>query len=252
MSIMSILDLFKSSKAVENPPLDLRWMSVDMHSHLVPGIDDGSKSLEESVRLIRRLEGYGLKKLIITPHVMTEFYKNTPETIQSGLEALRSELLRENITIALDFAAEYYMDEIFLEKVTSGQQLMTFGKNHVLVETGFMSRPAMLLESFFQLEMAGYQPVFAHPERYLYLHHDIELLEALADRNISFQLNLLSLTGYYSKPVKKFAERLIDEGLIKLVGTDCHNERYLDHLERLADEKYFHKLKSMDLLNTSL
>src|SRR5690554_3190533 len=252
MSIMSILDLFKSSKAVENPPLDLRWMSVDMHSHLVPGIDDGSKSLEESVRLIRRLEGYGLKKLIITPHVMTEFYKNTPETIQSGLETLKAELLKENIAIELDVAAEYYLDEIFLEKVTDGQPLMTFGNNHVLVETGFMSKPSMLLESFFQLEMAGYQPVFAHPERYLYLHHDAELLEAMIDRNISFQLNLLSITGYYSKPVKKFAEKLIDEGLVKLVGTDCHNEKYLDYMERLPDEKYFQKLQSLDLLNKSL
>jgi len=249
---MALLDIFRSNRAGEVKSLDLSWMVSDMHSHLIPGIDDGSQSLEESVALVRRLEGYGLKKLIITPHVMTEFYKNTPEIISSGLQTLKAELLKENIAIELDVAAEYYLDEIFLEKVTSGQPLMTFGNNHVLVETGFMSKPSMLLESFFQLEMAGYQPVFAHPERYLYLHQDLALLESLSDRNISFQLNLLSITGYYSKPVKKFAEKLIDEGLIKLVGTDCHNERYLNFMERLPDEKYFHKLKSMDLLNTSL
>lgn len=249
---MSILDLFRSSKTEEVTPLDLSWMAVDMHSHLIPGIDDGSKSLEESLALIGRMEGYGLKKLIITPHIMTEFFKNTPEIIQSGLEELKLAVRKENINIELEAAAEYYLDEIFLEKILQGQQLLTFGNNYVLVETGFMSKPSMLLESFFQLEMAGYQPILAHPERYLYLHHDTELLEAMIDRNMKFQLNLLSITGYYSKPVKKFAERLVDEGLVKLVGTDCHNERYLDHMEKLTEEKYFHKLQSLDLLNKSL
>lgn len=249
---MSILDLFRSSKTEEVTPLDLTWMAVDMHSHLIPGIDDGSRSIEESVALIKRMEGYGLRKLIITPHVMTEFFKNTPEIIHSGLEELKLALKNENINIELEAAAEYYLDEIFLEKITGEQQLLTFGNNHVLVETGFMSKPSMLLESFFQLEMAGYRPVLAHPERYLYLHHDAELLEAMIDRNMNFQLNLLSITGYYSKPVKKFAEKLIDEGLVKLVGTDCHNERYLDYMERLTEEKYFHKLQALDLLNKSL
>jgi len=249
---MSILDLFKSSKAQDIAPLDLSWMVSDMHSHLIPDIDDGSKSIQESVQLVKRLEGYGLKKLIITPHIMTEFYRNTPEIIRAGLDELKAAILEENIAIELDMAAEYYLDEIFLEKVTTGNRLLTFGDNHVLIETGFMSKPSMLLESFFKLEMEGYHPVFAHPERYLYLHNDLELLEALVDRNIPFQLNLLSLTGYYSKAVKKFAEKLIDEGLVKLVGTDCHNEKYLDFMERLPEEKYFQKLKGLDLLNVSL
>lgn len=249
---MSILNLFKSNRPEEVKPLDLSWMVADMHSHLIPGIDDGSQSLEESIALVKRLHGYGLKKLIITPHVMTEFYKNTPESILAGLEDLKAAVKNEDISIELGAAAEYYLDEIFLEKISGSQKLLTFGENHVLVETGFMSKPNMLLESFFQLEMAGYQPILAHPERYMYLHHDTELLEAMVDRNISFQINLLSLTGYYSKPVKKFAEKLIDEGLVKLVGTDCHNERYLDYMERLPEEKYFHKLQSLDLLNPSL
>lgn len=249
---MSVLDLFRRSKSEEVIPLDLGWMGSDMHSHLIPGIDDGSQSLEESVALIKRLKGYGLNKLIITPHVMTEFYRNTPSNIHGGLQELRQALVNEDVAIQLEAAAEYYLDEIFLEKVIQGSELLTFGNKYILVETGFMSRPSMLLESFFKLEMEGYQPVFAHPERYIYLHHDPDLLESMADRKIAFQMNLLSLTGYYSKPVKKFAERLIDEGLVKLVGTDCHNERYLDYMERLPEEKYYHKLKDLDLLNHSL
>src|SRR5690554_5008067 len=208
---MALLDIFRSNRAGEVKSLDLSWMVTDMHSHLIPGIDDGSGSLEESMVLIKRLEGYGLKKLIITPHIMMEFYRNTPEIIFSGLEDLRSACQKEGLRIKLEAAAEYYLDEIFLEKVINGNRLLTFGNNHVLVETGFMSKPSMLLESFFKLETEGYQPVFAHPERYLYLHHDLVLLNSMAERNIAFQLNLLSLTGYYSKPVKKFAEMLIDE-----------------------------------------
>jgi protein-tyrosine phosphatase len=249
---MSLLDIFKRSKTKEPLKLDLSWMEADMHSHLIPGIDDGVQTLEESVTLIKELHSFGLKKLIITPHVMSEFYRNTPETILSGLEVLKEALHKEGVDIILGAAAEYYLDEIFYEKIERNDPLLTFGNNMVLVETGFLSKPHILIEAFFKLEMAGYHPVFAHPERYLYLHQDEELLESLAERNISFQLNLLSLTGFYSKQVKKFAEKLIDKGLIKLVGTDCHNFRYVEALRLLSQEKYFHKLNSSNLLNPTL
>lgn len=250
---MTIFNLFKKHKNADVGHLDLHWMHADMHSHLIPGIDDGARDLEESIELIRRLQGYGLKKLITTPHVMSEFYRNTPAVIQEGLETLRAALAEAEIDIALEAAAEYYLDEVFFEKIENNEQLLSFGENKmVLVETGFISKPHILLETFFRLEMAGYQPVFAHPERYIYLHQDSTLLEGLAERNIPFQMNLLSLTGYYSRPVKKFSERIIDMNLVKLAGTDCHNERYLDALETLPQEKYYHKLKSLDLWNTHL
>lgn len=249
---MSLLDIFKRSKTKKTIKLDLSWMGADMHSHLIPGIDDGAQTLEESINLIKELQSFGLKKLITTPHVMSEFYRNTPESILPGLEQLKEALEKEGVDITLSAAAEYYLDEIFYEKIEKKEPLLTFGNNMVLVETGFLSKPHILIEAFFKMEMAGYHPVFAHPERYLYLHQDVELLESLAERNISFQLNLLSLTGYYSKPVKKFAEKLIDQGLIKLVGTDCHNLRYVEALKLLTQEKYFHKLKTLKLVNPTL
>ncbi|WP_114748392.1 tyrosine-protein phosphatase [Pleomorphovibrio marinus] len=249
---MSLLDIFKKRKSKEASNLDLSWMVADMHSHLIPGIDDGVQSMEEAVALVKQLHGLGLRKLITTPHIMSEFYRNTPEIISSGLEKLSAAIKSENLDIYLNAAAEYYLDEVFYEKVEKNEPLLTFGKNMVLVETGFLSKPHILIEAFFKLEMAGYQPVFAHPERYLYLQQDAELLESLAERNISFQLNLLSITGYYSKPVKKFAEKLIDKGLVKLVGTDCHNMRYAEALNRLPQEKYYYKLISSNLLNPSL
>ena len=107
---MSIIKLFKKfNQSPKNKPLDLSWLRADMHSHLIPGIDDGSQSMEESIELISRLSGYGLKKLIITPHIMSEFFKNTPEIIGAGLEKLRMAVKEAGIDIELDAAAEWYL-----------------------------------------------------------------------------------------------------------------------------------------------
>ena len=248
---MGWFDVFRSGPKI-TPPLDLTWLKVDMHSHLIPGIDDGSKSMEESLELVKRLADYGLKKIITTPHIMYEYYRNTPEIIGMGLEDLRKAVKNEGISIDIEAAAEYYMDEIFLEKVKAGEKLLTFGDDYILVETGFINKPQMLLDIIFHLEMAGYKPILAHPERYYYLLNDKKLVHDLLDREVFFQINLLSLTGFYSKESKVFAETLIDENRVKLVGTDCHNGRYLDALETLPQSKYYEKLQELDLLNKSL
>jgi tyrosine-protein phosphatase YwqE len=249
---MAFFDFLKNPKKAVLEDLDMSWLEVDMHSHLIPAIDDGSKTLGESITLIKRLKGYGFRKLITTPHIMSEFYKNTPEIIQIGLSELKLALAKEEIDIEIHAAAEYYIDEIFLEKVQLGQKLLTISGNYVLVETGFISKPQMLLEILFEMEMQGYKPILAHPERYQYLVQDKKLVNDLIDRDIYFQMNLLSVTGFYSKQIKTFAELLIDEKKVKLVGTDCHNERYLDMREMLPRTKYFDKLKQLELLNLRL
>jgi protein-tyrosine phosphatase len=248
---MGILDFLRGTPE-QIEVLDLSWLEVDMHSHLIPGIDDGSKSMEESLELIKRLSSYGLRKIITTPHIMSEYYKNTPEIISMGLEELRKAVKAESISIEIEAAAEYYMDEILLEKIKGGEKLLTFGENYILVETGFINKPQMLLETMFQLEMSGYKPILAHPERYQYLLADKGLLEDLADRKILFQVNLLSLTGFYSKPVKDFAESLLERDLVKFFGTDCHNVRYLDMLETLPRNKSYSQIKQVSWMNTSL
>lgn len=248
---MGLLD-FLRGKPEEVDVLDLSWLEVDMHSHLIPGIDDGSKSMEESLELIQRLSSYGLRKIITTPHIMSEYYKNTPEIITMGLEDLRKAVKAEGISIEIEAAAEYYMDEILLEKIKDGEKLLTFGGNYILVETGFINKPQMLLETMFQLEMSGYKPIFAHPERYQYLIGDKSLLEDLVDRKILFQINLLSLTGFYSKPVKDFAESLLERDLVRFFGTDCHNVRYLDMLETLPKQKSYSQIKQINCMNSSL
>lgn len=248
---MGFLDLFRKKPEVYED-LDLSWLQVDMHSHLIPGIDDGAKTMEESLQLIQRLSDYGLRKIITTPHIMSEYYRNTPEIIKMGLEDVRRAIKKEGIPIEIEAAAEYYMDEIFLEKIKDGEDILTFGDKYILVETGFINKPQMLLEIIFQLEMAGYRPVLAHPERYQYLIGDKGLLQDLIDRRILFQVNLLSLTGFYSRPVKDFGEMLVETGLVRFFGTDCHNPRYLDMMETLPKSKLYGKIKQLDLLNSSL
>lgn len=249
---MGWLKAFKR-KPEEVVPLDLSWLRVDMHSHLIPGIDDGSKSMEESIDLVKRLAGYGLNKIITTPHIMSEYYRNTPEIIEMGLQDLRSTLKQEGVEIEIEAAAEYYMDEIFLEKVKAGEKMLTFGDNYILVETGFINKPQMLFDIIFHLEMAGYKPILAHPERYQYLILDKKLQEELFERKLLLQVNLLSFTGFYSKQVKDFGELLLERGVVALLGTDCHNERYLDMLETLPkQQKLFEKLQNLELINTRL
>jgi len=249
---MSLFSILTGSKSKKDKALDLSWMGVDMHSHLITGIDDGVGSLSEAVEMVERLKDFGLKKIITTPHIMTEYYKNSPEVILKGLNLLKSSVDAQNIDIEIEAAAEYYLDEIFMEKVNAEEKLLTISGQYVLVETGFLNKPQMLLESLFALELKGYTPIFAHPERYLYLHNDGKLLHQLVERNILFQCNLLSFTGYYGKTVKKFAEKLVDSQQVMLVGTDAHNHKYLNALEDLTSEKYFYKLQELPLLNNSL
>ncbi|SIS60816.1 tyrosine-protein phosphatase [Belliella pelovolcani] len=248
---MGLLDFFKREQK-KTLPLDLSWMETDMHSHLIPGIDDGAKTLDQSIALIKRLQGYGLKKIITTPHIMVEFYKNTPEIILSGLEKLQKGLVSNGMDISVKAAAEYNIDEAFLEMVRNGEELLTINDNLILVETSFINKPSILLDTLFELELRGFQPILAHPERYFYLMADKSLQEDLLDRNIYFQANLLSFTGFYSKDVQRFAELLVDEKRIKLVGTDCHNMRYLDNMELLSSSKYYEKLQGLNLLNHTL
>lgn len=251
--MLNILDFLKRrKKPIIEEETTLSWLKIDMHSHLIPGIDDGSKSMEESISLLQEMSDLGLEKVITTPHIMSEYYKNTPEIILSGLHELRKEAESRGLSIKIDAAAEYYVDDIFLDKVKAGEKLLTFGENYVLIETGFINKPQVLLETIFQLEMAGYKPILAHPERYQYLSMDKKLQSEILDRNILLQVNLLSLTGFYSKPVKDFAERLIDTGNVKFLGSDCHNPRYMEVLKTLSKHQYYSRIKEIPWYNSRL
>jgi len=232
-------------------PIDMSMVGTDMHSHLVPGIDDGADSLEASIELIKGMKAMGYKKLITTPHIQGEFYKNTPEIILPGLDRVKRELVKQNIDIEMEAAAEYLVDDKFEEKYKSGQ-LLTFGQKHVLIEFSYTNEHPNLTQYLFDLQIEGYKIILAHPERYSYWFRNFRKYEEMKDRGILFQININSLAGYYSGEVKKMAEKFIDLGMVDLAGSDMHNQIYLEALQNARHEKYLQKLIDSGKLKNSI
>lgn len=236
----------------KNESKSVRPLMVDVHSHLIPEVDDGSSSMEESLDLIRTMSDLGYQKIITTPHVMNDFYPNTTEDIRSRLKRLKAHVDAAGIDMEVEAAAEYYLDEHMMNMLEDKSELLTFGDNYLLFETSFLNEPAYLREGIFQIISNGMKPVMAHPERYVFVQNRPEILEDLVDRGLLLQLNTISLSGYYSKGAKKLAELLIDEKLISFLGTDCHNKRQLEMMHETVDQRYFDKALQLDLLNNFL
>lgn len=231
----------------------LTHVQADMHSHLLPGIDDGSQNMEESISMIREMVGMGYQKLITTPHIMTDFYKNTPEIVLGKLEEVRAELIKQNIDVELEAAAEYYLDEGLIDKLERKEKLLTFGDNYLLFETSYMNESQQLDAAVFMMQSQGYKPVMAHPERYVYLFGKFEKIQKIYDRGVLLQVNINSLTGYYSKPSKILAEQLVQKGMVSFVGSDCHKDKHLEVLKDARKTSAYHSLLTQGcLLNNQL
>lgn len=200
---------------------------VDIHSHLLPGIDDGAKDENHSLTLINNLRDYGFTQFITTPHVLTGVWNNTYEGIKGVEQTHQAYLKTQGIAHPFKAAAEYLMDDVFLQKIKK-EPLLTLKDNYVLVEMSYLNAPMQLYEVLYDLQLEGYQPILAHPERYLFYHFKQEEYKKLKKVGCKFQVNLLSVTGYYGKPVLDIAQKLLDEGMIDFVGSDAHHERHTD------------------------
>lgn len=231
---------------------DLSWLGADMHAHLLPGIDDGAPDLETSLELVRGLAALGYRKLIATPHILGDVYPNTPEIIAGKLTLLRNALQEQDLNITLHAAAEYFIDDHFEALLQQKKPLLTLKDNLVLVEFSMITAPFDLQQVFFEMQIQGYQPVLAHPERYIYLGNRREVFHSLKDAGCLFQLNLLSLTGHYGRAVTEIAHYLLDQGLYNLAGTDLHHPRHLAMLQKLAASGTIEPLHDYPLLNNSL
>ncbi|MES2732392.1 MAG: CpsB/CapC family capsule biosynthesis tyrosine phosphatase [Bacteroidota bacterium] len=231
-------------------------LSVDMHSHILPGLDDGAETMAQSLELIRSLKKLGFKKLIATPHIMGDFYKNTPATISTALQKVNDAVKEQGIDIKIEAAAEYYLDEWFIEMLKSDQPLLSFGGSsgirYLLFEISYINPAPQLAEAVFLMRAAGYRPVLAHPERYLYMYEDFAKLKDLHENGVLFQVNSNSLTGYYSKVSQLLAEKLIENRMVSFLGSDCHARRHIDVLTQAQGQKYYQKALKLDLLNNSL
>lgn len=232
----------------------LASLQVDMHSHLLPGLDDGAENVEQSVELLRQMQALGYRKLVMTPHIMGDFYRNTPEGVRGALAALQHAADEAGIDIELQCAAEYYLDEFFMRRLDNNDELLSFGgdKRYLLFETSYINEPFNLQEAIFGLKSAGYQPVLAHPERYTYLYGRFEELAKIRDNGALLQLNLNSLVGYYSAGAKRVAEKLVDAGLVDFAGTDAHNLKHFNSLGKVLQSDYLPKLLRLPLRNAEL
>lgn len=210
---------------------------VDIHSHLLPGIDDGAKDLNKSIELIEKMSSYGIKNFITTPHVLGDVYPNSTATIKEKLIEVQNELKNRNISdVTISAAAEYMMDEQFSKRLEN-DDILTLKDNYVLVEMSYFNAPFNLYEILFEIQLKGYKPVLAHPERYNFFHSDFQNYYKLKQAGCIFQLNLLSLTPQYGKNVQKISSKLLTENMYDFVGTDTHHHRHLDLLTEIGTEK---------------
>jgi protein-tyrosine phosphatase len=240
--------LFGPSKDLPLP--DLSGLAVDMHSHLIPGIDDGVKSKEESLSLLRQFSELGYKKIITTPHVNLRF-PNTTAGIMTGLKELQVAMQAAEIPLTVEAAAEYQVEDGF-EKLLGNRDFLTFGDHHILLELSYFVPHPDFSEIIYELQTAGYNVILAHAERYGYWHRKFSGLEQLRDRDVALQVNLSSLSGYFSSDVRNAARRLIENGWVSYAGSDVHNQQYMENFIRGSRDKYARQLLESGLLKNHL
>ena len=230
-----IFNLFKSKPSLKEL---IPKGFVDIHSHILPGIDDGAKNVEESLKLVTEMKKLGFSKIIGTPHTYPGLYNNTISSIKKSFNKISGKI---DSGLRVSFASEYMLDSSLIEKAEKGQ-LLTLKDRYVLIEMSFISQPLNLFDIIFQLNLNGYKPILAHVERYIYLFENKELYDKIKIAGCKFQLNLLSSIGYYGKNVLKISDFLLKNSLIDFTGSDIHK---MDHINKFNDKV---KLKSVEKL----
>ncbi|HCF63676.1 MAG TPA: histidinol phosphatase [Chitinophagaceae bacterium] len=234
-----MLGIFKSNRL--SHPVDYFPIRTDIHSHILPGIDDGSPDLTTSISLVKGLMESGVSRSIATPHIISDLYPNNAESIHNALEKLKNELVKQQIDFEVSAAAEYMMDSYFLELLQKKVPLLTIKNNIILTEFPFAFMPDHVEDISFSIFTEGYQPILAHPERYGYTHGNYKVYHRWAEIGFHLQLNLLSLTGYYGNEPAKAARYMLKHDLVTYVGTDMHHARHLEVLKSPASIKIFHE-----------
>lgn len=214
------------------------WFSTDIHCHVLPGIDDGSADVATSVELVERMQQWGIERIFASPHVTYATFPNTAETVGAARTELQQALDAAGNSLKLANSAEYRIDDLFLECLEAGN-LMTLPGNVLLIENSFMQEPWNLDQLIFDLQVKGYRPILVHPERYSYYYSRKDRYAALRNTGVMFQINLLSLAGYYGKQEKRIAEMLIENQLVSYIGTDLHGHSHADAIDSyLASKDY--------------
>lgn len=214
--------------------VDLLEGFVDIHNHILPGIDDGAKDVNDSMVLLKSFAEIGIKDFIATPHIMNDYYGNNISTIQSTHKLLKEEVAKSNLDVnSIRFAAEYMIDANF-ENLLENKELLTLKSNYILMEMSYYQAPLNLDEVVFKTFSQGYLPILAHPERYSFFHSRPEQYKLLKKQGIPFQLNILALGNHYGSSINKMAYKLLEAGMYDFVGTDTH---HIAHLTKIKEIK---------------
>lgn len=217
--------------------------NTDVHCHIIPGIDDGSPDVSTSIELIERMKSWGINRIIATPHITQASFENTPETISSAFKLLQDEIKLRGIDIDLNFSAEYRIDELFIQHLENNI-IIPMPNNYILVENSFIQEPWNIDQLLFDLKVKGFNPILAHPERYMYYYSKKERYKTIFDTGTKLQVNLLSIAGYYGKEEKRIAYNLIENGFVNFIGTDIHHNRHADAIESFIHSKEYQKIKN--------
>lgn len=231
--------------------VNLEWMQVDIHSHILPGIDDGCKTIVQSIDMLNGLENLGLQKFYFTPHVIHDLYPNNKVIIQNAYDKL---LQKYSGSSFIGYAAEYMIDTNFDTLLAQhSEDFLCLPGKHILIEMSYVEESKIIDKVIFDLQMEGYTPILAHPERYIFYHRDPKKIKRLRDAGCLLQLNLLSVVGYYGQYERRTAKFLLDQGLINLIGTDVHHERHIHALEKALKREDIRPLfKHCHILNQEL
>jgi len=235
-----MFNFFKKKKTADTAPLYLPF-ETDIHSHILPGIDDGSPDIATSLELLKGISALGIRHTVATPHVIADIYRNTPQTINAALETLRTASREAGLSIDINAAAEYMLDDYFLKLLHEEAPLLTIHNKIILTEQSYASSSNNLNEIAFAIMTRGYRPIMAHPERYFYYHNSYESYGHLKDMGFFLQVNVLSLTGYYGKSVAKAAKYILENDMADFVGTDMHHPRHLALLQKRENLELFRK-----------
>lgn len=228
---------FLRKKKVEKPEL---FFHTDMHCHLVPGIDDGQEEAEGGAELVARESSWGVKRIITTPHVTQDTFENTPEIINEAFAKLQNAVSERGVDIQLLHSAEYRMDGFFQDQLEKGN-VTPMPNNYLLVENPFVQEAWGLDQVLFDLKMKGFKPILAHPERYVYYFTKKERYHQLHDSGTLFQVNLLSLAGYYGKGIRQIAEYLVENDMVDFLGSDMHHMRHCEAIEKYLTTKDYRR-----------
>lgn len=244
--------LFKRKKS-DDELKDYYPIHSDMHSHILPGIDDGSQNIETSLALVKGMMDLGIRKATATPHIIGDLYRNNAETIGIALGQLREVIQREQLDFEVYAAAEYMLDSYFFELLTSKIPILKIKDNIILTEFSYSSMPSNPEQMAFAIQTEGYVPILAHPERYAYYHSNYKHYHHLKELGFLLQVNLLSLTGYYGKETAKAAKYIIKNQLVSFAGTDLHHERHLAALSDVRNKRLFAEVfEGVELENLNL